>query len=223
MTSGVIMASLPPATTMSQRSSRSRSRAVPMAVAPEAQAVATTRLGPLAPNSMAVWPASMLGSCIGSSSGETRAGDSSTSTRCWVSTVPGPPSAQPRMTPTRAPSQVCGSSPASAIASRAATSANWVKRSSRWARRPPSSCPGSQSGTRQEIRTGFPSRAGSSAAVGRPARTAAQEAAVPMPAGVTRPSPVTATSMPAIRPVRSALRSGAPCHRWSRRRAARRR
>ncbi len=54
ITNGVIIASLPPARTTSQRSSASRSRAVPMAVAPEAQAVATTRLGPVAPNSMAV-------------------------------------------------------------------------------------------------------------------------------------------------------------------------
>jgi hypothetical protein len=53
-----------------------------IAVAPDAQAVATTRLGPMAPSSMDRLPASMFGSCIGNSSGDTCAGDSFSITWC---------------------------------------------------------------------------------------------------------------------------------------------
>ena len=65
------MASLPPVMTTSHRCASNRSRARPMAVVPEAHAVATTMLGPVAPHSMDSWPASMLGSCMGSSSADT--------------------------------------------------------------------------------------------------------------------------------------------------------
>ena len=51
--SGVRLASTPPAITTSQAPERSRSRAVPSAVVPDAQAVTVTRLGPRAPCSMA--------------------------------------------------------------------------------------------------------------------------------------------------------------------------
>ncbi len=50
---GVSADSLPPARTMSHSPLRSMLRATPRAVVPDAQAVAVTRLGPRAPQSMA--------------------------------------------------------------------------------------------------------------------------------------------------------------------------
>lgn len=63
--------SQPPVRTMSQAPLRSRSRATPMAVVPDAQALDTVKLGPRAPVSMATSPATMLGTLRGSASGET--------------------------------------------------------------------------------------------------------------------------------------------------------
>ena len=64
----------PPVITTSQAPLRSRSRAVPIAVVPEAQAVAVTSEGPRAPNSIETYPAAMLTDSMGMSRGETRRG-----------------------------------------------------------------------------------------------------------------------------------------------------
>src|SRR5690348_18180558 len=74
MTSGVIIASVPPHSAMSHLSISSRSRASPIAVVPDAHAVVTTMLGPVAPNYCEMQPAAMFGSCRGSRCGETWCG-----------------------------------------------------------------------------------------------------------------------------------------------------
>ncbi|HEY3871346.1 MAG TPA: hypothetical protein VGM10_23500 [Actinocrinis sp.] len=201
ITRGLIMASAPPATAMSQYPSANRSRATPSAEVPEAQAVPMVRQGPVAARSMASWPAAMFGRLSVSRRGETCSALRVCRIRLCSSIEAAPYPPTPRTTATRAPFQVRGSRPASATASRAATTANRAQGSSLRAVRPPSSTAASNPGTRQEIPTGTPARSGSRAAVGRPAHTRRQVGSTPIPAGVTRPRPVTS----AVRRVRAAL------------------
>lgn len=74
-----------------------------IAVAPEAQAVATTRLGPRAPNSIATCPAGMLGRYIASSSGFSASSTWCCSSKVWVPPpgLGGAPSATARTHPDR--------------------------------------------------------------------------------------------------------------------------
>lgn len=189
-------ASLPPASARSQLPSRSRPAASPMALAPEAQAVPTARLGPRAFRASESWPAAMLVMNSGTASGATRPPAAS---RSACSPQDGaPPKAEPVTTATRAPSQSAGSSPAWRIASPAATSAYWMNGPVRRARPAPSRAVASNSGTRQETRAPEPARSGSARAVECPAQTRAQQASAPRPAALTAPTPVTATAAPAV-------------------------
>lgn len=192
--------SLPPATTTSQASASSNCRAVPSAVAPEAHAVLTVRFGPRTRRSIPTSPATMFGTLRGMASGEisvARPPVSLANSSSYRSMLAVP---TPTTTPTRSGSQRSVPRPASATASRAATSAIAAHRSSRHDSRRPRRSAASKPGTRQQKSTGSPSSAGSRAAGDSPASSPCQVAATPTPAGVTSPSPVTATSRALIRP-----------------------
>jgi hypothetical protein len=199
--SGVTLASVPPATTTSHRPCRIRSSAVPRAVAPEAQAVAVTRLGPVKPRSIATCPATMLGSISGMNRGEIPSGPRSPIRRAWRSQVETPPRAVPTTTATRSAGYSPRSIPASATASRAATTASWTNLSCVRALRAPTRSEGLKSGTVHEMSTGAPASAGSVRAVDVPEHTDRHVCSVPIPAAVTRPSPVTTTVPPLMRRV----------------------
>lgn len=70
--------SAPPASTKSQALESSRAAATAMAVAPEAQALETVKLGPAALRLRATSAAAMLGTLLGRASGDTSA-----ASPCW--------------------------------------------------------------------------------------------------------------------------------------------
>ena len=104
------------------------SDASPMAWPPVAQADTVAKLGPVMPKVIATCPAPVLGMPIGMRNGLIRSGPRSALVLIPSTSVPTPPSPVPRMTPVSsaaAPSSRAGS-PAWSIASRAATSPNWM-------------------------------------------------------------------------------------------------
>ena len=101
-----------------------------MALAEAAHAVTVQEMGPRAPMSMAICAAAMLGIIMGSMNGLTRLGPRAPITRTPSSMVARPPRPEPNTTPTRSASAPT-SSPLSATAWRAATTASWANRSMR--------------------------------------------------------------------------------------------
>lgn len=190
---GSTAASVPPASTASQRQARSRSSANPSADAPDAHAVERPSDTPCRPRSMDTEAAAMFPMAFGTASGLTGRGLASASRAACSSHVPRPPHALPIRTPTRAGSQPPSPGAASATASRAAATAYCEKGSMRRA-----SVPSSRFASNPEVAqlksTGRPWSRASGAAVGSPAQTAFQEVMVSVPAGVTIPRPVITTS-----------------------------
>lgn len=116
--------SVAPATAMSHWPVTSRSRATEIAVAPDEQAVQGARLGPVVRSRMATSAAAILGIVSRVPSGEVESGPrSSSATDCSYSPVE-PALLVPMTTATRVPSQASGTSPASATASAAASTAS---------------------------------------------------------------------------------------------------
>ncbi|CAM5540206.1 hypothetical protein SCYAM73S_03080 [Streptomyces cyaneofuscatus] len=200
-TSGVSTDSAPPATTTSQDPPSSRSRATAIAVAPEAQAVAGARDGPPAFRAMATSPAAALGIIIGTSSGETASGPEAASLAALSTRTETPPTPTPRTTPTRPPSHTAGSRPASATACRAATTASFTNRAIRHTERPPTASSRSIASTGQAKSTGRPASSSHRRAVECPEHSPSQKLCSSAPAGVTRPTPVTAMAVPVAAPV----------------------
>ena len=92
------------------------------------------KFGPLAPNWIETWPEAMLLIIIGMKNGLTRPGPFSTRFACCSSKVSMPPMPEPMITPTRSRSIASHVEAARARPPRAAaTTANWTKRSFRFA------------------------------------------------------------------------------------------
>ena len=181
-------ASLPPASTTSQRSWATSRAALARAWVPAAQAVQVFSAGPWKPCRIDTAAGAALGIIIGMRNGDTRRGPFSLMTRIWSSRVWMPPMPVPMNTPRRVGSPV--NSPACSRAMSAAARANWVQRSLRRASFGFSNHKeGSKSGTKRS-----PSGAG-------PHRPS-QKASVPTPHVETTPRPVTATRRRVIRACR---------------------
>ena len=129
--SGVIAASLPPATHTSADPDRMSSTARAMACPLAAHAVVVQSLGPVNPNVRATCAAAMFGIITDTRRGLIRVGPFSASTDAWDSNAEIPPIPVPITTPTRSGGTRSGSSCASRTASCAAATANWAKRSMR--------------------------------------------------------------------------------------------
>ena len=126
MHSGVIAASVPPATTMSA-SPRSIIRfASPIAWLPVAHADDTLNPGPWAPRSIAIWPAAALGIIIGTNSGDTARTPPLMNARHSSSSVFRPPTPVPMSIARRSGSTAPFSMPASRVACAAALTASCV-------------------------------------------------------------------------------------------------
>ena len=177
---GVIDDSAPPASTASQRPSKTIRAPAATEWVPAAQAVVRVSHGPRQPCRSATAAAPALGMTIGMVKGETRPGPRAASTPTCVSRVPTPPMPVPSCTPARAGS-TSGAPPAWSSAISAAATAKWVKRSWWRASLPDSQGEGSKSSTRR------------SRAVGGAVRSPCQNASSPVPAGDTTPMPVTTT------------------------------
>jgi hypothetical protein len=133
--SGAIAASVPPAITTSARPSVIRSCANASASDPDAQALTGARTAAFAPNARPTEAAGPFGISIGTTCGDTFRGPASRRTSCWWSRVSTPPMPEPTETASR--SWSTSGAPASAHASRAATSAIcWVRSSLRASTRP---------------------------------------------------------------------------------------
>ncbi len=210
MIAGVMTASAPPASATSTRPYRIRSTACPMASVPEAHALVTVRASPVMCRSSETWDAACDGTVIGVVSGDTPRGPRSRSFRSPPTSTDASPRIAPRLTPTRSGSSPLSrvppaAYPASAHASRAASTANCAARFIRRAACRGSSEAGS-TGTVPAIRTGSPSNSGSvnSRMPCRPSSSPSHSSPVPTPSGVTAPSPVTTTRRgPAARASRS--------------------
>src|SRR5579875_2191971 len=190
MFSGMMAASVPPASTTSARPARIMAMPYPIASAPEAQALTSECAPARALNSMLIQPADPFG--IGTVYGEMRCQPLLLSVSYAASVEPMPPIPLVTATPSRSGSG-CGE-PASAQASRAATSANCSQRSIRRACTRPTASAGSAAAC-AAMRTGRSRAHGSVIARTplRPASIAAQVDATSPPSGVVAPSPVTTT------------------------------
>ncbi len=98
---------------------------------PEAQAVTTAVLGPLALNIIATLPAAIFPIIIGIKNGLTRSGPFSRKRECCSSKVSIPPIPEPMAVPVRSGQGKPLFNPASSIAMAEAATANWVNRSIR--------------------------------------------------------------------------------------------
>ncbi len=199
MIAGVTTASAPPARATSTRPYRMRSTACPMASVPEAQALVTVRASPVMCRSSETWDAACEGTVMGVVRGETPRGPLSRSFRSPPTSTDASPRMAPRLTPTRSGSSPLSrvppsAYPASAHASRAASTANCAARFIRRAAWRGSS-PAGSTGTLPATRTGSPSNSSSanSRMPCRPSSSPCHNAPVPTPSGVTAPSPVTTT------------------------------
>ena len=126
---GEMLLSAPPATITSASPYWMVRNASPIQLVPVAQAVTTLMLLPFRPNWMDTFPAAILLIIIGTRKGFTRLGPFSSSLLCSRSIAWREPMPEPTATPTRQGSSCCISSPASAIASLDAATANWQKAS----------------------------------------------------------------------------------------------
>ena len=125
----VTAASVPPQIMTSAAPRRIISSESPSACAPVAHAVTTVEFGPFAPVIMEIWPDAISAIIIGMRNGEILDGPLSTNTLHWSSRVRSPPMPLPTRTPTRSAFAGVIFSPASSIASRAAATPKWTKRS----------------------------------------------------------------------------------------------
>ena len=106
-------------------------KASPTALAPPAQAATGQMHMPCSPKRMAIWPAARLVITMGMKKGETRSKPRLCPVSQEVWRVPMPPMPLDRATPIRALSSRSRSRPLWAMASAAAVTANWAKRSIR--------------------------------------------------------------------------------------------
>ena len=95
----VIAASLPPVTITSAQPVWMSLRASPIALAAEAQAVATAEHGPFKPQRIETWPLAALTISLGITNGLIRDGPFCIITVCWVSNSLSPPMPEPIITP----------------------------------------------------------------------------------------------------------------------------
>src|SRR5262245_56734759 len=144
---GVMAASEPPVIMMSASLCWIARMASPIALAAEAQAVATAMFGPRRPKWMEIWPEAAFTMSFGITNGLMRLGPSFMRRVCCSSYSLRPPMPLPIMTPERVRSSLAKSSPLSLTASIAPTKPNWAKRSSRLAVRGSSALSGSKSRT----------------------------------------------------------------------------
>ncbi len=126
---GVMGASVPPATTTSADPSRISRAASPIAFEPAAHAVVMQRFGPVQPLCIEITPAVAFGIIMGMKNGEMRLGPRVMKVSMPSSMVVSPPMPVPLITAHRAGSAPM--SPASAMASVAAVNPSWVARSNR--------------------------------------------------------------------------------------------
>ena len=95
----VIAASLPPVTIRSASPVWISRKASPMALAAEAQAVATAEQGPFNPQRIETWPLAALTISLGMTNGLIRDGPFCIITVCWLSNSLSPPIPDPMITP----------------------------------------------------------------------------------------------------------------------------
>ena len=126
---GVMLPSAPPVTMTSAMSHLMAWNASPMAWAEVEQAVETAVFGPISPCSMEMVPLAELEIILGMVNGLSRLGPRSMYTVCCSSQVISPPMPLPTIEPQRKRSSLEKSRPDSAMASLAAATANWAKRS----------------------------------------------------------------------------------------------
>src|SRR3954453_19442544 len=195
--SGVIAASDPPAIITSASSRLMISKASPIACADAEQAVQVAEFGPLAWKRMETWPAARLMIDAGMKNGEIRRGPPSRRALCSRSMVLNPPMPEAMKTPTRAAFASVTVTAASSIAHCAAAIAYWMKTSIFLTSFLFTNLSGSNPLTSPAMR--HENSAASKWEIGpmplRPAHNASQFAAVPMPRGDTRPTPVTTTRL----------------------------
>src|SRR5579875_251864 len=193
--SGVIAASEPPQIMASASPCWMMRAASPTAWPPVAHADTTEKLGPRAPTCMLTAPDAMLMIIIGAKNGLTRSGPRSRRIWCCSSHVCAPPMPEPMTTPTRSRFAAEIAKPASSSASRVAAIARWTKRSLRRTSLRSRYAAGSKSVTAAAI--WHVNAPGSKDAIrrtpDRPSMSAFQNASLPVPIGLTTPSPVTAT------------------------------
>ena len=115
----VIAASLPPVTITSAQPVWMSLRASPIALAAEAQAVATAEHGPFSPQRIETWPLAALTISLGITNGLIRDGPFCIITVCWVSNSLSPPMPDPIITPHCSAGSVEKSIPASSTAAMA--------------------------------------------------------------------------------------------------------
>src|SRR5512135_671015 len=143
----VIAASLPPVIITSACPSWMILKASPIALAAEAQAVATAVFGPRRPHLIETWPLAALTISFGIVNGLIRDGPFCIIAACWVSNSFRPPIPEPMITPQACGGKVSNSIPASSTAAVLAAKANCANRS-RWrASLAPNRATGSQSRT----------------------------------------------------------------------------
>ncbi len=143
----VIAASLPPVTITSAQPVWMSLSASPIALAAEAQAVATAEHGPFNPQRIETWPLAALTISLGITNGLIRDGPFCIITVCWVSNSLSPPMPEPIITPHCSSGIVEKSIPASSTAVMAAARANCANRSRCRASLTPNRATGSQSRT----------------------------------------------------------------------------
>ena len=125
----VIAASLPPVTITSAQPAWMSLKASPIALAAEAQAVATAEHGPCRPQRIETWPLAALTISLGITNGLIRDGPFCIITVCWVSNSLSPPIPEPMITPQCSAGSVAKSIPESSTAEIAAAMANCANRS----------------------------------------------------------------------------------------------
>src|SRR4051794_21791305 len=191
----VIAASLPPVIITSAWPSWMILKASPMALAAEAQAVATAEFGPRSPQRIEIWPLAALTISLGMVNGLIRDGPLVIIAECWVSNSLSPPMPDPMITPQEWGGRGSNAIPASSTADRLAAMANCAKRS-RWrASFPPNRATGSQPCTCPPKWTlnSVVSKSVSVLTPLRPAQSADQNWSSVSPRAVTTPIPVMTT------------------------------
>ncbi len=191
------MASAPPVTTVSTQPSWMAARAIPMASLLEAQAEARAMPSPRMPCCRPMYPAAAFGISIGTLSGLIRCGPLPSRIASCSTIVVSPPTPVAKSTPMRSrlPSLIV--SPDSAMASFAAPTASWQKRSMRRAVRASMWLAGSNPFTSPATCVLSPSSTGSKwvmrAMPDSPATSRGHVAAIEWASGLIDPIPVMTT------------------------------
>src|SRR3954469_12823283 len=191
----VIAASLPPVIITSAWPSWMILKASPMALAADAQAVATAEFGPRRPHRIETWPLAALTISLGIVNGLIRDGPLVIIAECCVSNSLRPPMPEPMITPQACGGRVSKSIAASATAERLAAMANCANRSRCRASFAPNRATGSHSCT-------WPPKGTLNSVVSNsvnvpiplwPAQSADQNRSSVSPRAVTTPIPVMTT------------------------------